>query len=77
MGWAWLVAHMGERRSMYWVFEGKPAGWRPLVRPKCSQEENIKMGVKEIEWGSWTIHVAQNMAKCGAVVHMVMNLQVL
>jgi len=51
MGWAWLVAHMGERRNMYWVFEGKPAGWRPLVRPKCSQEESIKMGVKKIGWG--------------------------
>lgn len=35
------------------------------------------MGVKEIRWGSWTIHVAQDLAKCGAVVHMVTNLQVL
>lgn len=35
------------------------------------------MGVKEIGWGSWIIHVAQDMAKCGAVVDTVMNLQVL
>jgi len=42
-----------------------------------SQEENIKMGVIEMGWGSWTIHVAQDMAKCGAVLHTVMNLQVL
>jgi len=64
---------MGERRNWYRAFENKPAGWRPLGRPKCSQEENIKMGVKEIGWGSWTIHVAQDMANCGAVVHMVMT----
>jgi len=30
MGWAWHVAHMGVRRNMYRVFDGKPAGWRPL-----------------------------------------------
>lgn len=55
---------------MYRVFDGKPAGWRPLERPK-----DIKMGVKEMGWGSWTIHVAQDMAKNGAVLHTVMNLQ--
>jgi len=44
-------------------------------RPKCAQDEDIKMGVKEMGWGSWTIHVAQDMAKYGAVVHTVMNLQ--
>jgi len=77
MGWAWHVAHMGERRNMYRVLEGKPAGWRPPGRCKCSQEENIKMGVKEIGWGSWTIYVAQDMAQCGTVVDTVMNLQIL
>lgn len=58
---------------MYRVFDGKPAGWRPLGRPKCSQEEVIKMGAKEMGWGSCSIHVAQDMAKYGTVVQTVMN----
>jgi hypothetical protein len=48
-----------------------------LGRPRCSQDANSKLGVKEIGWGSWTVHVAQGRAECGAVVHTAVNLHVL
>jgi hypothetical protein len=33
MSWAGHVAHMGERRCVCGVLEGKPEGKRPLGRP--------------------------------------------
>jgi len=43
---------MGERRGVYRVSVGKPE--KPLVRPKCRWEDNIKMGPWEVEWGART-----------------------
>jgi hypothetical protein len=34
---------MGEKRGLYRVAVGKPAGKRTLVRPKHEWEDNIKM----------------------------------
>jgi hypothetical protein len=31
---------------------GKPEGKRPLSRPKRRWEDNIKVGIQEVEWGS-------------------------
>jgi len=39
---------MGERRDVYRVFEGKPEGKRPLGRPRCRWENNIKMDIQEV-----------------------------
>jgi hypothetical protein len=36
---------MGERRDVYRVLMGKPEGYRPLGRPRCRWEYNIKMGI--------------------------------
>jgi len=33
----------GERRGVYRVLVTKPEGKRPLGRPKCRWEDNIKM----------------------------------
>jgi len=33
---------MGERRGLYRVLLGKPEGKRPLGRPRCRWEDNIK-----------------------------------
>jgi hypothetical protein len=41
--WAGHVARMGEKRSVYGVLVGKPEGKRPLGRPRCRWEDNIKM----------------------------------
>ena len=51
MRWAGHVACMGERRGVYRVFMGKPEGKRPLGRPRCSWEDNIKMGLQEVGCG--------------------------
>ena len=42
---------MGERRSVYTVFVGKPEGKRPLGRPRCRWENNIKVDLLEVGWG--------------------------
>jgi hypothetical protein len=45
------VACMGERRDLYRVLMGKPEGKRPLERPRCRWEDNIKMDLKEVGCG--------------------------
>jgi hypothetical protein len=48
MMWAGHVARMGERRGVYRVLIGRPDGKRPLGRPRCRWEDNIKMDLREI-----------------------------
>ena len=43
MRWAGHVARMSERRCVYGVLVGKLEGKRPLRRPRCRWEDNIKM----------------------------------
>jgi hypothetical protein len=43
-----LVARMGEWRSICWVLVGRPEGERPLGRPRCRREDNIKMDLRTI-----------------------------
>ena len=42
---------MRERRNGYRILVGRPEGKRPLERTRRRWEDNIKMGLKEIEWG--------------------------
>jgi hypothetical protein len=75
--WVGHVAHMGEGRGVYMVLVGRPEGKRPLGRPRCRWEDNIKMdlmeiGINEANW----IQLAQDRAQWWAFVNMVMNLQV-
>ena len=44
MSWAYS-AHVG-RRGLYRVLVGKPEGKRPLGRPRCRWEDNIKMDLQ-------------------------------
>jgi hypothetical protein len=39
---------MGERRSAYRALVGKPGGRRPLGRPRCRWEDNIKMDLGHV-----------------------------
>jgi len=48
MRWAGHVALMGERRGVYRVLVGKPEGKRPLGRPRCRLEDNIKIDLQEL-----------------------------
>jgi hypothetical protein len=72
------VARMGERRGVYRVLVGKPAGERPLMRPRRRWEDNTKMDLQEIEFGGmdW-IELAQDGDRWRALVDAVMNLRVL
>jgi hypothetical protein len=46
MRWARHVARMREKRNAYMILGGKPEGKRPLGRPRCKQEDSIKMDLK-------------------------------
>jgi hypothetical protein len=41
----------GERRSVYRILVGRPEGRRPLERPRCRREDNIKINLQEVGWG--------------------------
>jgi hypothetical protein len=54
MRWAGRVAPKGEGRNLYRVLVGKPAGKRPLERPRRRWEKGIKMDLRETGWGVWS-----------------------
>ena len=69
--------HMG-RGEVYTGFGGgEPEGKRPLVRPRCRGEDNIKMDLQEVGCGGmdW-IELAQNRDSWRELVNAVMNLRV-
>jgi hypothetical protein len=49
--WAGHVAWMGEGRGVYRVLVGKPEGKRPLGRPRCRWEDNIRWIFRKWVWG--------------------------
>jgi hypothetical protein len=42
---------MGDERNVYKVLVGKPERKRPLGRPRCRQEDGIRMDLMETGWG--------------------------
>jgi hypothetical protein len=77
MRWAVHVARMGEGRGVYRVLVGRPEGKRPLGRPRCRWEDNIKMDLREIGIdGANCIRLAQDRDQWRAFVNTVMNLRV-
>jgi hypothetical protein len=52
MRWVGNIARMVEGRSVYRVFVGKPEGKRPLGRPRCRWEDNIKADLQKVRFGS-------------------------
>ena len=51
MWWEGHVACMGKSRGLYRVLVRKPEGKRPLERPRCRWEVNIKMDLQEVGCG--------------------------
>jgi hypothetical protein len=45
---------MGERRGANKFLVGKLEGKRPLGSPRRRWENNIKMDLQVVGWGSWT-----------------------
>jgi len=68
---------MGLGRGVYRVLVGKPERRRPLGRPRCRWEDNIKMDLQEWDVGimDW-IELAQDRERWRALVNAVMNLRV-
>jgi hypothetical protein len=46
------VARTGEERGAYRILVGRPDGRRPLGRPRCRWEDNIKMDIRKVGWGA-------------------------
>jgi hypothetical protein len=67
---------MGEGRGVYRVLVGRPECNRPLGRPRCRWEDNIKLYLREIgiDVENW-IRLAQNRGQWRAFVNTVMNLR--
>jgi hypothetical protein len=40
---------MGEGRGVYRVLAGRSKGKRPLGRPRCRWEDNIKLDLRDIQ----------------------------
>jgi hypothetical protein len=73
MRWAGHVARTGEVRGAYNILVGR----RPLGRPRHRWEDNIKMDIREMEFGDvdW-IHLAQDRDRWRAVANTLINLRV-
>jgi hypothetical protein len=68
---------MGEERGVHRVLVGKPEGKRPLGRPRCRWEYNIKIDVEDDGGarGDWR-EFAQDRERWRALVSTVRNLRV-
>jgi hypothetical protein len=77
MRWAGHVARMGVVRCAYNILIGRPGGRRPLGRPRCRWEDNIRMDLREIGFGDvdW-IRLAQDRDRWRALMNTVMSLRV-
>jgi hypothetical protein len=77
MRWSGHVAGIGEDRNAGRILVGKLEGKRPLGRPICRWVDNIKMDLRETEWGDmdW-INLAQDRNLWRPLVNTVMNLRV-
>jgi len=66
-----------QGRGVYRVLVEKPKGKRPLGRPRCVWEDNVKMDLQEVGCGDmdW-IELAEDRDQWRALVNGVMNLQV-
>jgi hypothetical protein len=50
MSWVGHLTLTGGMRSAYNILIGKPEAMRPLGRPRCRWENDIKMDLMEIGW---------------------------
>jgi hypothetical protein len=71
----WLIWGRGEVCTE--VLLGKPEGKRPLERPRCRWEDNIKMVLQEVGGGCEdSMELAKDRDRWRAFVSTVMNFRV-
>jgi hypothetical protein len=77
MRWPGHVVRKGEKRNAYRLLVRKPAGKRPLGRPRHRWVGNIRMDLGEVGWGDvdW-IGLAQDRNRWRALVNSVLNFRV-
>jgi hypothetical protein len=46
---------MVEMPTAYTILTGKFGGKRPLGKPRCRWENNVKIDLKAAGWGEWTV----------------------
>ena len=73
MRWVGHVAHMEEGRGVHKVLVGKPEGRRPLGRPRCRWEDNIKMDLEVGRGCEDWMELANDRDRWRALVSTVMN----
>jgi hypothetical protein len=77
MRWANCVVRIGEIRNKCNILVGRPQGKRPLGRPTCKLEGNIRIDLKEIGWkGADWVHLSHDKDQWRAVVNTVKNLPI-
>jgi hypothetical protein len=71
------VGRMGAKRNAYRILVGKAEGKRQLGRPRNGWEDDIKMDLGEIGWGSmdW-INLSEDRDQWKALVKKIMILRV-
>ena len=77
MRWAGHVARMEDGRGVQRVLLGKPAGKRPLGRPRYRWEDNINMDLQEVGGGCGDcMELAQDRDSWRTLVSKVRNIRV-
>jgi hypothetical protein len=64
---------LGEKANAYRILLGKLQGKRPIGRPRCKWEDNIKTDIGEIKCGMDYIHLAQDRDQWRAPVNTAKN----
>jgi hypothetical protein len=66
---------MGEKKNACRILVGKPEGKKSLRRPRHRWVDNIKMDLREVEWGDmdW-IYLTEYRDQWRALVNIVINL---
>jgi hypothetical protein len=67
---------MGDGSGVYMVLVGKHEGKGPLGKPRCRWEDNIKVDLQEVRYGSMDrLKIAQDRDSLRAHVNAVMNIR--
>ena len=75
--WSGHISRNEEGRSAFKILTGKPAGKRPLGKPRCRWADNVRMDLKEIGINvrNW-VGSAQDRVYWRAFANAALNLQV-